>query len=70
MLLLVANGFTAAAAARRLAISPRTVEKHIEHIYAKIGVADKVSAARWATKAGVVADLDAGRCADCPSRAL
>jgi hypothetical protein len=36
----------------------------------KIGVADKVSAARWATKAGVVADLDAGRCANCPSRTL
>jgi hypothetical protein len=36
----------------------------------KIGVADKVSAPRWATKAGVVADLDAGRCANCPSRTL
>jgi DNA-binding CsgD family transcriptional regulator len=50
------RGRTTAAVAAELGVSPRTVSKHAEHIYAKLGVHDRVAAvsAAWAA-------LDAGR---------
>jgi hypothetical protein len=45
--------------ARRLACSPRTVEKHIEHVYRKLGVRDRVSAARVAAELSL---LEPARC--------
>ena len=42
--MLLCDGMTAVAIAHRLAISPRTVEKHLENIYAKLGVCDRLSA--------------------------
>ena len=41
-----AEGMTTASAARRLGISPRTAEKHLENAYRKLGVQDRVSALR------------------------
>ncbi|QKG23823.1 helix-turn-helix transcriptional regulator [Actinomadura verrucosospora] len=42
---LLARGLTDRQIARRLAISPRTVEKHLEHAYPKLGVHGRVDAA-------------------------
>jgi DNA-binding CsgD family transcriptional regulator len=41
----VATGMTDKQAARALGVSPRTVGKHLEHIYAKLGVAGRTEAA-------------------------
>ena len=41
---LVRQGMTAVAIAHRLGISPRTVHKHLENVYAKLGVGDRLSA--------------------------
>jgi DNA-binding NarL/FixJ family response regulator len=41
---LMADGMIAAAIARRLGISPRTVSKHIENIYRKLGAHDRTTA--------------------------
>ncbi|MGE0300058.1 response regulator transcription factor [Pseudonocardia sp.] len=51
---LVAQGMTAAATARRLAISVRTVHKHLERAYAKLDVSDRVSAVRRAMQLGLL----------------
>jgi DNA-binding CsgD family transcriptional regulator len=55
VLSLVAEGLTSAAVARRLLIAERTVHKHLERIYAKLGVGDRVSAVLRAQRAGVLA---------------
>jgi len=44
VLALVSDGLTAAAVARRLMVAERTVHKHLERTYAKLGVSDRVSA--------------------------
>ena len=44
VVLLLGEGMTAVAIAHRLGISPRTVHKHLENIYAKLGVSDRLSA--------------------------
>jgi DNA-binding CsgD family transcriptional regulator len=41
---LMADGLIAAAIARQLGISPRTVSKHIENIYRKLGTHDRTTA--------------------------
>ncbi|HWV86167.1 MAG TPA: LuxR C-terminal-related transcriptional regulator [Capillimicrobium sp.] len=41
----VAAGDANAAIARRLGMRPRTVDKHLEHVYAKLGVASRTAAA-------------------------
>ena len=41
---LMADGLIAVAIARRLGISPRTVSKHIENIYRKLGAHDRTTA--------------------------
>lgn len=51
---LVYDGCTAEAVAHRLMISPRTVEKHLENAYRKLGVVDRVSAVRVATAEGLL----------------
>jgi DNA-binding CsgD family transcriptional regulator len=45
VLRLLAHGFTNQQIASRLAISPRTVDKHLEHAYAKLEVGGRVEAA-------------------------
>lgn len=44
ILKLVAGGCTDEAIARQLGVSPRTVAKHLEHIYRKLGVANRAAA--------------------------
>jgi DNA-binding NarL/FixJ family response regulator len=51
---LVADGLTAAAAARRLVGDERTVHKHLERVYAKLGVSDRVSAVLRAQRIGIL----------------
>jgi DNA-binding NarL/FixJ family response regulator len=42
VLTLIAEGLTAAAAARRLGVSPRTVAKHQQNLYRKLGTSDRL----------------------------
>ena len=44
VLSLTAGGLTDAAIGRRLGCSPRTVDKHLEHIYRKLGVSCRTAA--------------------------
>jgi DNA-binding CsgD family transcriptional regulator len=44
ILRLVADGRTNASIARALDVSPRTVAKHLEHIYRKFGVSSRAAA--------------------------
>lgn len=48
-------GLTAAAIARRLGISPRTVHKHLEHVYRKLGTHDRLSTVLEAQRCGLLA---------------
>lgn len=52
---LLARGRTAGAIAARLGISARTVHKHQEHLYRKLGAVDRLSAVLRAQEAGVLA---------------
>ena len=52
---LLAEGHTAGAIARRLGIAERTVHKHLERCYSKLGVADRLSAVLQAQRLGLVA---------------
>lgn len=51
---LLAEGLTAVAIAHRLAASPRTIHKHLEHIYRKLDVADRLTAVRTAELRGII----------------
>jgi DNA-binding CsgD family transcriptional regulator len=46
----VARGLTNAEIARGLSVSSRTVEKHVEHAMAKLGVSSRVQLASWALR--------------------
>ena len=48
-------GLTAQAIARRLTTSPRTVHKHLEHLYRKLGVRDRLMAVQRARDVGLLA---------------
>jgi DNA-binding NarL/FixJ family response regulator len=54
VLRLLADGGTACSIGTQLGISPRTVQKHLERIYRKLGVTDRVRAVREGEKMGVV----------------
>jgi DNA-binding CsgD family transcriptional regulator len=51
---LLADGHTAYGIAHRLARSPRTVNKHLENIYRKLGVNDRLRAVAVAREYGVI----------------
>ncbi|MFE6688842.1 LuxR C-terminal-related transcriptional regulator [Streptomyces sp. NPDC057743] len=54
---LLADGLTNQQIAHRLAISPRTVDKHLEHAYAKLRVGGRVAAANaWLMRTGGAPD--------------
>ncbi|HET7475973.1 MAG TPA: HD domain-containing phosphohydrolase [Dermatophilaceae bacterium] len=50
---LVAHGLTNAAVGRRLGISAKTVNAHLEHVYAKLGVSCRAAAVFHAARSGV-----------------
>ena len=54
VLLLLATGLTAQGIAVRLTISPRTVHKHQEHLYRRLGAVDRLSAVLRAQEAGLL----------------
>ena len=51
---LVAEGLTAASAARRLAVAESTVHKHLQNVYRKLGVRDRLAAVLRAQHLGVL----------------
>lgn len=53
VLQLIAEGTTTRRASRELACSPRTVEKHLENAYRRLGVRDRLNAIRVLRAAGV-----------------
>ena len=55
----LARGLSAESIARRHAISPRTVRKHLQHVYAKLGAHDRLLAVDRARAQGLlVGDRD------------
>ena len=60
VLSLMANGLIATAIARRLGISPRTVSKHIENIYRKLGAHDRTTAVLRSQAMGVLPPVSLG----------
>jgi HD-GYP domain-containing protein (c-di-GMP phosphodiesterase class II) len=54
VLRLVANGLPNKDIARRLSISPRTAEHHVQHIYTKIGTSTRASAALFTVENGLL----------------
>ncbi|MEU1406998.1 LuxR C-terminal-related transcriptional regulator [Streptomyces sp. NPDC005728] len=54
VLLLLADALTADAIGRRLGISARTVHKHVENIYRKLGTRDRVGTVLRAQRLGLV----------------
>jgi HD-GYP domain-containing protein (c-di-GMP phosphodiesterase class II) len=54
ILRMVAVGRSSRQVARELVISEKTVRNHLEHIYAKVGVTNRVSASMFALQHGIV----------------
>ena len=58
VLALLAEGLTAEAIGRRLGVSRHTVRKHLEHLYRKLGVGDRLVAVREARARGLLPEYD------------
>ncbi|BCW75901.1 helix-turn-helix transcriptional regulator [Arthrobacter sp. NicSoilB11] len=58
IMMLLSQGATAENMARKLRISPRTAEKHLEHIYRKLDVGDRLMAVQRAYELGLLAPAD------------
>jgi DNA-binding CsgD family transcriptional regulator len=54
VLALLAEGLTAASIGRRLMITERTVHKHLQHSYTKLGVTDRLGAVLHAQRMGLL----------------
>jgi DNA-binding NarL/FixJ family response regulator len=54
VLTLLADALTAGAIARRLGISKRTVHKHVQNLYRKLGTSDRLSAVLYAHAHGLL----------------
>ena len=54
VLKLVAEGLTNARVAERLYLSPRTVHRHLNSVYRKIGTNSRAAAVRFATERGLI----------------
>jgi len=54
VLALLAEGLTADAIARRLDISPRTVHRHLQHLYRKLGTTDRLATVLRAKALGLL----------------
>jgi DNA-binding NarL/FixJ family response regulator len=51
---LVAEGLTNEEVAQRLYLSPRTIQRHLNSIYHKLGVGSRTAATRFALEQGIV----------------
>jgi HD-GYP domain-containing protein (c-di-GMP phosphodiesterase class II) len=60
VLSLVARGLVNKEIARELGVSPKTVSRHVEHVYAKIGVGTRAGATLFATQQGLVGGYQPG----------
>ncbi|MEV4264578.1 helix-turn-helix transcriptional regulator [Kribbella sp. NPDC049584] len=58
VLRLLADGLTASAIGHRLRISPRTVHRHLQSIYRKLAVSDRLRAVAVAHEGGLLRELD------------
>ncbi|MFF6869530.1 LuxR C-terminal-related transcriptional regulator [Streptomyces sp. NPDC012450] len=58
---LLAAGLSADSMARRLGISPRTVHKHLQALYRKLGAVDRLDAVLRAQRAGLLAGVGGPR---------
>jgi len=58
VLALVGAGVSNKQIAFRLGISPKTVKSHLSHIFRQIGVRDRLQAAMWAERHGLVDEAD------------
>jgi DNA-binding NarL/FixJ family response regulator len=58
VLALVGAGVANKQIAYRLGISPKTVKSHLSHIFRQIGVKDRLQAALWARRHGLVDETD------------
>lgn len=58
---LLANGLMTKQIGQQLAISPKTVDQHIQNVYAKIGVSTRAAATLFATRQGLAGVAPAGR---------
>ncbi len=54
VLRLIAAGYTAKEAARKLEIAPKTADNHIQNLYSKIGVSTRAGAALYALERGLL----------------
>jgi DNA-binding NarL/FixJ family response regulator len=61
VLALVGAGVPNKQIAFRLGISPKTVKSHLSHIFRQIGVNDRLQAALWARRHGLVDEADVRR---------
>ena len=60
VLRLVARGMVNKQIARQLDVSPKTVSRHVENVYAKIGVGTRAAATLFATQHGLVGGYEPG----------
>jgi HD-GYP domain-containing protein (c-di-GMP phosphodiesterase class II) len=61
VLALLASGLMTKQIGQRLGISPKTVDQHIQNLYAKIGVSTRAAATLYATRHGLAVLEPAGR---------
>jgi len=59
VLRMLARGHPNKQIAQRLAVSPKTVSNHVEHIYAKLGVSSRAAATLFATQHGLMGTYQA-----------
>ena len=51
---LVADGLANKAIARRLSVSPRTVDAHLGHLFTKLGLSSRAELVAWAARQGML----------------
>lgn len=61
VLMHLADGHTAYGIGLRLQMAPRTASKHLEHIYRKLGVTNRLTAVTAAQEAGILSNGSSGR---------